>query len=311
MSRFVGFLRRLPLPAVALPFAVVAMTSAGAGLRPTLLAADLERWQAGDRVTVSAPASDRVAAAVLRRAATLEPVLGLWGAASRRVDVVDDRLAAVTVDEVDYRDANGRPLGLIRLAGDGRLLAAIRFDYRQAYAATVLAASQAEERARMLGAALALPVPAGPPEMRPTMDGLLWTILWTRVVDGTPVDGDGLVVRLWRSGDLHSVAVSERALAPPTTIMSPPEAQAILSELLPTVLSPERVADGTLTGPRLRWVAANDLFHSEHADAPAPVLRLAHVFEMRFSGPSAEVVRAVTLWIDAETGDLIGGDVLE
>jgi hypothetical protein len=60
----------------------------------------------------------------------------------------------------------------------------------------------------------------------------------------------------------------------------------------------------------LRWVAPNDRYRPDAADAPEPVLRLGYVFELRFVGPSAELLRAATFWIDGETGELIGGDVL-
>ena len=308
MSRIALPFRRLPFPALALPLAFLVMTTLD--LRPALRAADLDQWQAGERITSSSPAHARLAAVVLRRAATLEPALGLTGAAARRVDVVEDRRAGATVNEVDYTDARGRPIGLLRLAADGRLLAAIRLDYRDAYAQATLSGRDAEQSARRIATDLALPIPDGGPDTRATMNGLMWTVRWPRVVDGAPVPGDGLTVRLWRSGDLHSVTVSERPLAPPATVLEPAGARAVIEGMLPTLVSTERRADGTLGVGTLGWVAANDLSQPERADAPATTLRLAYVFELRFGGPSAELVRALAFWIDAETGELIGGDVL-
>jgi hypothetical protein len=76
-------------------------------------------------------------------------------------------------------------------------------------------------------------------------------------------------------------------------------------------MSAERRADGVLWEPALRWVAPNDRFRPDGADAPASSLRLAYVFEMRFAGAGATIIRSVTFWIDAETAALIGGDALE
>lgn len=308
MSRITLPLRRLPFPALALPLAFLGMTTLA--LRPALHAADLDQWQAGERVTSSSPAQAGLAAVVLRRAATLEPAVGLTRAAQRRVDVVEDRLAGATVHEVDYTDARGRPVGLLRLAFDGRLLAAIRLDYRDAYAQATLTGRDAEESARRIATDLALPVPDAGPDLRATMNGLMWTVRWPRVVDGAPVPGDGLTVRLWRSGDLHSVTVSDSPLAPPATVLEPVRARAVIEGMLPGLVSSERRADGTLGVGTLAWVAANDVYRPERADAPATTLRLAYVFEMRFGGSSSELLRALAFWLDAETGELIGGDVL-
>ena len=301
--------RRIPSPpAVALPLALVAVATVVA--RPALQAADQHQWAAGERAIVTSAADADLAARVDHRVAGLERALGLASTAGRRLAVVDDRFHQRRVDEVTYLDQRGRPIGLVRLAPDGHLVAAVRLGYRDTYALGHLGAASAVSRARSLADSVGLTPPATSPNVRGMMNGTLWAVSWPRVVVGVPVDGDGLTVRLWRSGDLHSVTLGERPLDQPQSTLSAERARAALDALLPGVMSAERRSDGVVGSPVLRWVAANDRFRPDGADAPAPSLRLAYVFEMRFSGESAELIRSVTFWIDAETAGLIGGDVL-
>jgi hypothetical protein len=302
--------RRIPNPpAVALPLALLAVATLV--VRPASQAADLHQWAAGERAMVtSAPDAD-LAAAIDVRVAGLERALGLSGTAGRRFAVVDDRFQQRRVDEVTYLDQRGRPIGLVRLTPDGRLVAAVRLGYRDAFALGQLDAAAAVSRARSLTASLGVAPPPTSPSVRPMMNGTLWAVSWPRVVAGVAVIGDGLTVRLWRSGDLHSVTVGERPLEQPQGTISAERARAALEDLLPGIVSAERRSDGVVGAPVLRWVAANDRFRPSGADAPASSLRLAYVFEMRFAGVSATLIRSVTFWIDAETAELIGGDLLQ
>jgi hypothetical protein len=279
-------------------------------LRSVSEAADVQRWTAGERATVSSPADAAVAQRLGPRLTALERPLGLAGAAGRRIAIVEDRFHARTVDEATYLDGRGHPVAIVRLDGHGALVSAVRLGYRDALATGTLTGVQAEARARSLIAALDLAVPAREPLVRLTMNGALWTVSWARTVDGTIVEGDGLTVRLWRSGDLHSVTVSERPIANPSSMLTAEEARAALEAALPHLVTTDGRAEATLSALGLRWVAANDRYRPEGADAPAPVLRLAYTFELRFGGANADVIRAATFWIDAETGELIGGDVL-
>jgi hypothetical protein len=310
VSSILHAFRRIPFPpAVALPLALLAVATLVA--RPASQAADLHQWAAGERAIVtSAPDSD-LAAAIDVRVAGLERALGLSGVAGRRLAVVEDLFQQRRVDEVTYLDQRGRPIGLVRLAPDGRLVAAVRLGYRDAFALGTLDAAAAVSQARSLADALGLTPPETTPTVRPMMNGALWAVAWPRVVAGVAVDGDGLTVRLWRSGDLHSVTVGERPLDRPLNTITAEHARAALDDLLPGVMSAERRADGIVGSPVLWWVAANDRFRPSGSDAPARSLRLAYVFEMRFAGASAELIRSVRFWIDAETAQLIGGDVLQ
>jgi hypothetical protein len=278
-------------------------------LRGASDASDLHRWTAGEPVSLPSAASPTVAEHVEARADAFAKALGL-DLASRRVAVVDDRFHDRTADEVTYLDARGRPIGLVRLASTGPSLSAVRFAYQDRFATGSLSAAAAEVQARALVTTVGISIPIGTPVVRVGMNGSLWVIAWPRTVGGIPVDGDGVTLRIWRSGDVHSVSVTERDLSAPAHSIGTDQARAALDQLLPRLVSGDRRGDGSLRELGVRWVAANDRYRPDGADAPSPVLRLAYVFEMRFGGSSAELIRAVTFWIDAETGELIGGDVL-
>ena len=312
MSLTIGSLRRvlprrIPLPAVALPLAMLGMAI---GLRSASDASGLRLWTAGERATVTSPAGGDLPDAIRANAAGLEAALGLASASNRQVAVLDDRFHQRQLHEVIYRDPDGRPMALLRFDPAGTLASAVRLGYRGSYTRGALDRTDAVAGAAAIAADLGIQLPGGPPSARPMMNGILWAVTWARVADGIPVPGDGVTVRLWRSGDIHSVTVTERPLGRPEATISAARAREMLDELLPDLVTGERRSDGKLGPPTLLWVAANDRFRAAGADAPAPALRLAYVFEMRFAGESAALVRAVTFWIDAETRELIGGDVL-
>jgi hypothetical protein len=309
MSTISRSLRRLAFPpALALPLASLAI--AAATLQPVSHAAEPDAWTAGERTTVTAPATGDTATAAIAVARSIEIALGLGGAAARRVRSVDDRFHELQIAEVTYVDARERPIGLLRLGHDGRLLAAVHLGFGESLTSGSLTASAAVHRAAALLRAVGIAVPVAAPLTRRQMNGLLWTVTWPRTVDDVPVDGDGVTVRLWRSGDLHSVTVTERPLIRPVRVMPASAARQRLDAALAGLLPGGSLPAGDLVARGLHWVAANDRYRPSGADAPAAQLRLAWVFELSFSGASAEVLRAAAFWIDAETGELIGGDVL-
>lgn len=310
MSATMRSLRRLPSPGAAVPVALLL----GAGflaIHVSSQAADLPGWAAGEPATVTSPARSVLADAVRTQAAKLEAALGLARSTHRRVTVVDDRFHRRLLHEVTYLDPRGRPIGLLRLDPDGRLAAAVHLGYRASLGEGTLDEVGATAAAMRLLRDLGTVAPAGLPSVRPMMDGSMWSVTWPRRVEGVPVDGDGVTVRFWRSGDLHSVTVTERLLERPATTISPEGAREAFVRLLPGLVAADRRADAAIDAPTLHWVAPNDQFTPAAADAPAPTLRLAYVFELRFGGASAAIIRALAVWIDAETGDLLGGDVLE
>jgi hypothetical protein len=61
----------------------------------------------------------------------------------------------------------------------------------------------------------------------------------------------------------------------------------------------------------LTWLAPNEAADGSRLDAPDGTLRLAWIARFSTSGPLAERVRAVEVWLDAGDGRVLGGDVIE
>ena len=280
-------------------------------VRPASLGADLDRFDAGERATERRAVSAEVAGPLVGRARALWRAIGLAAIGEPEVALVVDRFHGRSFHELTAHDAQGRPIALLRLEpATGALVSAVRLDFRERLLSGSTDAAAATAVARRTLAALGVRQPEGAPAARAAMNGALWVVSWPRVVGGVPVDRDGTTVRIWRSGGFHSLTVSERPLAAMARRLSVEEARRRLEALLPGLLASGALADARLERLDLRWVAPNDTFAAERADAPGMVLRLAWVAEFRFTGETGERVRALAAWIDAEDGSLLGGDVI-
>jgi hypothetical protein len=268
-----------------------------------------DRYAAGGPVVERAPVGADRAATVLAAARTFRARLGLPEPATSRVEHVVDRFAGTAYDEVTATDAKGRALHLQRIDDRGRLVAAVAFGWEAARNRPLADARAAGARAQRLAADLGLAA-AGAPDIDQLADGAGWTAAWPRIVDGIPVPGDGVRIDLWADGRMHAMVRTERDLSPrPAAILPEPAAQAqAIAEL--TDLFGSSAGEIGVSGLALAWVAPNDAFEPSAPDAPATTLRLAWVAEARTSGELAETLRAVKLYLDAGTGDLMGGDVL-
>lgn len=306
----------LPRTAVArlVPIALAGLLVALAMIplaRPASRAADVDRFDAGERATVVTPVGAEATAALTGRAGPLWRAIGLADPGRVSVALVEDRFHERRFHELTARDAGGRPIAVLRLdAATGRLASAVRLDFRAGLADGATDGPMALAEARRTLARLELGEPGVAPELRQAMNGALWVVRWPRVVDGVPIERDGTTVRIWRSGRFHSATVSERPLAAMARRVSTAEARRLLKALLPRLLAADALTDARVAGLELRWVAPNDMFAPEKADAPAPLLRLAWVAEIRFTGATGERLRALAAWIDAEDGSLLGGDAI-
>lgn len=268
-----------------------------------------DRYVAGGPVTERSPVTPDRAAAVLAEARTYRPRLGLAEPAASRAERVTDRFSGTTYDEVTGTDDAGRALHLQRFDDRGRLVAAVAFGWQSVGGRPLADARAAGARGSRLAADLGLEV-AGPPDVvRGPEDGG-WTVAWPRAADGIPVSGDGVRIELWADGRIHAVARTERALAPrPSTILDEAAARERAAATLADLFGAFAGEVG-ISGLALGWVAPNGAFDPTAPDAPGSTLRLAWVVEARTAGGLAESLRAVRLFLDADTGALIGGDVL-
>jgi hypothetical protein len=289
---------------------VVAGTAIALGLPGGTPAGD-----AADRYVANGPAVERTplgadrAAPTLALAAAFRSRLGLPEPATTRVEQVVDRFDGTTYDEVTGSDAAGQTIHLQRFDARGRLVAAVTFGWQAAGTAPLANAAAARSRASRLAADLGLDTP-GTPDVRQAADNAGWTLTWSRVVDGVPVIGDGLRVDLWPDGRLHAVVRTERPLAPLPGAALPEAAARDRATATLTTMFGSRSGQVAISSLGLGWVAPNSAFDPAGPDAPGATLRLAWVVEARTSGPLADSLRAVKLFLDAGTGALIGGDVL-
>ncbi len=296
--------RALPPLAIGV---LVLMVGGGPGGPASGSAAD--RYAAGEPAAARAALPDADAGRLRAAASPGRAILGTTRGGSTRVERVTNRFTATTYDEVTDLDAAGRPIALQRFDRAGRLVAAVRFGLpataRVAIVDSAGAAAAAGRLARTLGLG-----PAGSPAVRRAGGGD-WVVTWPRTVRGVPVRGDGLRVQVWSDSSLHVAIRTERPLADePSRGLGATDARRLADAHLDAWFSGPDRAGLRLATPALAWVAPNDTFDGSAPDAPAPVLRLAWVVEVRTSGTLAGSLRALELYIDAGDGRLIGGDVL-
>jgi len=269
---------------------------------------------AGDRYRAGEPASTRSilpaaeASRVRERGIARARKLGIPAGTHSRAARVVDRFAGTVLDELVTLDAGGRRVGIVRMRPDGRVVSAIRLGWH-APADRPIRASEAVARATGLAATARLAA-HGPAAVRRTADAG-WRVTWPRTVDGTPVLGDGASVTLFADGTFHAAAERERVLAPaPATRLGRADAERVARERLRTLLGPGEGARARIVASHLAWVAPNDTFDAGAPDAPAPILRLAWVVDVRPTGTLAERLLALELYLEAGGGNLIGGDLL-
>ena len=235
--------------------------------------------------------------------------LDLPAPAAASAERVEDRLDAATYDDVTFRDERGRPTLLVRLGADGSLRPLARLD-APAPATRAMPKSQVPGRASAVARAAGLR-PAGLPVV--TVDPSSgWAVTWQRVEAGVPVLGDGTWVRLDGDGSVRSVAATASPLAPrPVLVLPEAEARHIAEQELDRLMEPAVRSGVHVAAARLAWVASNDTFEPARPDAPEALRRLAWVVRATASGSAADRLRGLELDIDAGTGRLLGGDVLE
>jgi len=268
-----------------------------------------DRYVAGGPVAERSPVGADRSAAVLAAARTFRSRLGLPEPAATRAERVTDRFAGTTYDEVTGTDVAGRALHLQRLDDRGRLVAAVAFGWQATGGRPLADARAAGARGGRLAVDLGFAV-AGSPDVLKLPDDAGWTVAWPRIVDGVPIPGDGVRIDLWADGRMHAVVRSERDLAPrPAAVLAEAAARERAASELADLFG-DAMESVRLAALGLAWVPPNDAFEPAAPDAPGATLRLAWVAEARTVGALADSLRAVKLYLDAGTGELIGGDVL-
>jgi hypothetical protein len=246
---------------------------------------------------------------VFARAAAVRDAFGFAVGANRTGKHVKDHVQNSEYDEIAEIDKAGRQSSIAQFDAAGELVTAVRFDMASGLAAKTTgdAAARAAERA-LAKAGLS---PAG--EVRVDGNSLVagWDVHWARVEDGVAVRGDETRVRVWPDGRIQSVAHVEHGLAPaPEARLSREAGQLAVSAQMDNWFA-GRGFGYAIQSMEMEWVGPNATFDPSKVGASAEPYRLAWVANVKPSGAISDVVRLITLYVDARDGSLIGGDVVE
>jgi hypothetical protein len=222
---------------------------------------------------------------------------------------VHDGYQKADYDEVSEVTADGQPLALTQFDNSGRLTAAVRFDMGTAFGARVGGDGAVKAAQRGLSASGLVVAGQARTDSNPSDGG--WDVHWNRVADGLAVRGDEVRVHLWSDGRIQTVGRAEHTLAAaPAQRLSQSEARKAATRQLDQ-WSANGGAGYTVTGMDVEWVGPNAAFDASKLNDAAAPYRMSWVVNVKPTGPSAGYVSLITLYVDAETGSVIGGDVVE
>jgi hypothetical protein len=212
-------------------------------------------------------------------------------------------------DEVSEIDSAGRPMAMTQFAPDGHLVDAVRFDAPPIGIGSVSgdAATKAAQGA-VAGAGISVVGPART-EANHTMGG--WDVHWARAQGGYAVRGDETRVHVWQDGRIQSVAQVEHPLAAvPQRLLAQADARGSVTRQCDLWFAGSG-SSYTVKGMDLEWIGPNAAFDAGKLSEAAAPYRLAWVANVNPSGRAAESVQLITLFVDAGSGAVIGGDVVE
>jgi hypothetical protein len=263
-------------------------------------------WRAGEPAEQPVPLAATTRGAVERRAEALGRALGIPGRAGA-TNRVFNRIEARALDEVDLVAADGRATGHFKLdAVTGALRSAVHLDWRAGYEVQTVGLAAAPSHASRIAAAAGVPVPAGRPGTTWDDGMTAWHVHWGRSVSGVPASG-GTSVWLFPGGQVKAIALSEPATEPaPASTVDETRASEVARDYVARN-GIDRFEALSFDAPVLRWVAGNDFVATGKADAPEPTLRLAWVVRFRYEVPGWRLPHQVELYVDAGSGELIGG----
>lgn len=212
-------------------------------------------------------------------------------------------------DEVTEIDSAGRALALTQFAGDGHLLAAVRFDLPSGTAGKATGQTAAQSALRGLTASGISVAGQARTEADPVSGG--WQVRWSRSLGGFAVRGDETRVHVWSDGRIQSVAHVQHELATaPGTVLSRTAAADVVAGQCDKWFVDD-TSGCQLQGMDVEWVGPNATFDATQLGNSETPYRLAWVANVKPTGTMSELVRLITFYVDAEDGKIIGGDVVE
>ena len=246
---------------------------------------------------------------VFARAGAVRDALGFPAGAARSGRHVKDGLQDAEYDEVADLGSAGQPISLTQFDGRGRLVTAVRFDLPPGLSAKVTS-DQASKAAQGVLARSGL-TPSGKAHVEPNPVAGGWDVHWPRTEAGFPVRGDETSLHVWQDGRVQSVARVEHQLSPlPSKRLGQADAHDVVTHQFDAWFA-GRSSGYTVQNMDLQWVEPNAAFDPSKVGAAPTPYRLAWVADATPSGAAAEVIRQITLYVDAGNGTVIGGDVVE
>ena len=293
----------LGLAATAGPLTAAGFSRDVSGL-PDVLSSRIGQATVTDTVLYADDSPD-----VFARARAARDALGFPAGAARSGRHVKDGLRNAEYDEVADLDSAGRPISLTQFDGRGRLVTAVRFDLPPGLSAKVTSDQASKAAEAVLGRSGLTPAGKADAEPNPVAGG--WDVHWPRTEGGFLVRGDETTVHVWQDGRIHSVARVEHQLSSlPSRRLGQADAQDVVRHQFDAWFA-GRGSGYAVANMNLEWVEPNAAFDPSKIGATPASYRLAWVANVMPSGAAAEVLRQITLYVDAGDGTVIGGDVVE
>ena len=247
--------------------------------------------------------------ALFARAVTDRNAFGFPVGATRTARHVKDGIQGIEYDEVTEVDQAGHPMSIAQFAADGRLLDAMRLDSPSSTSTTV-SSSVATKTALHALTASGFGV-AGQPTADADQSAGGWDLTWTRYQAGYPVRGDGPRVHVSQDGHIESVAtVQHKTGVAPTRLLTRANAQTLASKQWSSWFGTSGTGYG-VQSLDVEWVGPNDTFDATRSGVTSEPYRLAWVASLKPSGATSDYLYLVTLYVDAGSGAVIGGDIVE
>jgi hypothetical protein len=284
-------------PMVIIAVAIAAMSAVtGARANPPTTG-----WRVGQPMDVPV----QVSAAALDAAKTR--AIGLLRAAGVHATRFETTRAHNPFDEATQDttvalDARGRALATLTQDVDrGAIRSLVRFDHLGASRGGNPTAALADAAAILTSVGIA--VPGAGPEVT-WDDGMgAWMVAWRRFVDGSPVPEDGLTVWVTPERQLRAIGNQSTEVSRGRTSLDEATARSRVKVFLDGNAITRQAKLGTTM---LEWRQPNDFLEPSMPDSPAPIIRLVYAVSYAIDLPSGLHSEGV-LWVDAETGELVGG----
>jgi hypothetical protein len=263
-------------------------------------------WRVGDPHERPLPSLPADAARAMSEADGWARQLGIAGQAASARRVEDAKLREVA--EVVELSAAGRVTAIISIEpASRRVRSVVRVDWKSDFDQPRVDAAKADAAARALARGFGITPPATPADVSWDSGMQAWEARWPRVIDGIEALGAGLVVHVHQGGQLKALRVFDWPHAPASLFRLEPAAATRAVERWTRSLRLERFADFRMAAPVLAWVNGNDFVDPGKPDAEDTTLRLAYVVRMSYRPTGWTSDHLTEIYVDAGSGELIGG----